>query len=161
MVSLYKRATPAQAMMLRIIEGAVKNAADAHPEFVLTDRIARSIAKRATGTLTAHLGQALAAKPPGPLSLKIRGIPEAISGSKGTASTLSGVPKGGVVVGRRSNASQPLKGRTGPGTQVEKFPVHLLIKNISRRIRPLKTVGETEKAELLIEIMRVIDALQR
>jgi hypothetical protein len=32
MASLYKRATPSQARIIRAIEGAIKNAGDAHPE---------------------------------------------------------------------------------------------------------------------------------
>lgn len=53
MTSLYNRATPAQQRALRIIEGAIKNAADAHPEIVVSPRHRRSIAKRAVGLLAA------------------------------------------------------------------------------------------------------------
>lgn len=53
MSSLYARATPRQARVLRIVEGAVRNASDAHPAKRIDDRMARSIAKRAAGTLTA------------------------------------------------------------------------------------------------------------
>ena len=59
MPSLYGRATPAQAKVLRIIEGAAFNAADAHG--VPRDTwMARSIAKRAAGTLTAQWPEVLA-----------------------------------------------------------------------------------------------------
>src|SRR5260221_505732 len=61
MTSLYKRATPRQAMVLRMIEGAVKNAAHAHPGRTIDDRMARSIAKLAAGTLTSQWGSVLAA----------------------------------------------------------------------------------------------------
>lgn len=62
MSSLYKRATPSQARILRIVEGAVKNAADAHPDQIeLSPRFRRSIAKRAAGTLTACWPEVLAA----------------------------------------------------------------------------------------------------
>lgn len=61
MASLYKRATPRQAMVLRMIEGAVKNAAHAHPGKMIDDRMARSIAKRATGTLISQWKSVLAA----------------------------------------------------------------------------------------------------
>ncbi len=53
MASLYKRANDRQQRVLRIVEGAVKNAADHHPEFDYSPHLARSIAKRAAGTLTA------------------------------------------------------------------------------------------------------------
>lgn len=64
MASLYKRATPPQARILRIVAGAVLNAGDAHPEYGLDKKIARSIAKRACGTLTAGWQDVLAAKAP-------------------------------------------------------------------------------------------------
>lgn len=61
MTSLYRRATPAQGAILRIIEGATKNAADAHPEIKVSARHRRSIAKRAAGTLSAQWPEVLAA----------------------------------------------------------------------------------------------------
>lgn len=63
MVTLAKRATPSQARILRIIEGAVLNTADAHG-FKRDERLARSVAKRAAGTLTAQWPEVLAGKPP-------------------------------------------------------------------------------------------------
>lgn len=59
MATLYKRASPLQRRVLRIIEGAVKNTADAH-SIDLSDKFARSVAKRATGTLFANLADVLA-----------------------------------------------------------------------------------------------------
>lgn len=51
MTSLYKRATPSQHRILRAVEGAVKNVADAHGlEF--SPRHARSIAKRTASTIS-------------------------------------------------------------------------------------------------------------
>lgn len=62
MVTLYKRATPTQRQILRIIEGAIKNAGDAHPEIKqLTPRMVRSIAKRAAGTLSSQWAEVLTA----------------------------------------------------------------------------------------------------
>ena len=64
MVTLYKKATPSQKRILRAVEGAVKNAADGHPEWQFTPTIARSIAKRAAGTLSAQWPGVLAASLP-------------------------------------------------------------------------------------------------
>lgn len=61
MSSLYKRASPSQYRMLRIIAGAVENAAHAHRASI-PHNFARSVAKRATGTLTAQWPDVLAAK---------------------------------------------------------------------------------------------------
>lgn len=60
MSSLYKRANPVQKRMLRIIEGAVLNTLDAHPEITDKNRFARSVAKRAVGTLSSQLRRELA-----------------------------------------------------------------------------------------------------
>lgn len=61
MSTLYKRANPLQKKLLKIIEGSVRNAIDAHPE-VIADRhtFARSVAKRAVGTITSEWGRLLA-----------------------------------------------------------------------------------------------------
>jgi hypothetical protein len=59
MATLYKRASPAQQLMLRIVAGAVRNAADAH-EVKLPRNFARSVAKRAVGTLSAQMLNTLA-----------------------------------------------------------------------------------------------------
>lgn len=61
MATLYNRATPSQRKVLRMIEGAVLNVAHHHPHYRLDEQIARSIAKRATGTLTAQWPDVLAA----------------------------------------------------------------------------------------------------
>jgi hypothetical protein len=61
--SLYKRATPSQAYILRVVEGAIKNATDAHPDLIVSAKYRRSIAKRAAGTLSAQWADVLAAKP--------------------------------------------------------------------------------------------------
>ena len=60
MASLYKRANGRQIRVLRIVEGAVKNACDAHPGRSIDKRFARSVAKRAVGTLTAAWPDVLA-----------------------------------------------------------------------------------------------------
>src|SRR6185437_14938501 len=62
MTTLYKRASPQQAQALRIIAGAVLNTNDAHPGKYqgIDARFARSVAKRATGTLFAQMADVLA-----------------------------------------------------------------------------------------------------
>lgn len=80
MTTLSKRATLRQARVLRMIEGAVKNALDAHPDYATMprDKLARSIAKRAAGTLTAAWPDVLApgrsvSETPQGLALETRG----------------------------------------------------------------------------------------
>ena len=62
MTTLANRATPAQHRIMRVIHGACINAGHAHPQAGMTPSFARSIAKRATGTLSALPG-VLAGKP--------------------------------------------------------------------------------------------------
>lgn len=61
MATLWKTATESQYRMLRAIAGAVKNASDAH-DMGLAKSFARSVAKRAVGTLTSQWEEVLAAK---------------------------------------------------------------------------------------------------
>lgn len=63
MSTLSKRATPLQQRLLRIVEGAVKNALHAHPGVRVPSTFASSVAKRAAGTLSAELAGMLAATP--------------------------------------------------------------------------------------------------
>lgn len=58
--SLYNRATPSQSRILRAVEGAIKNTCHAHPDLNISARDARSISKRAAGTLTAGWPDVLA-----------------------------------------------------------------------------------------------------
>ena len=62
MATLSKRADARQRRLLRIIEGAVKNTIDAHPDWREIDskQFARSIAKRAVGTLSSQFDEVLA-----------------------------------------------------------------------------------------------------
>lgn len=64
MTTLYKRANPSQRRLLRIIEGAIKNASDAHSRNAVPQKFARSIAKRAAGTISAQWPELLAARMP-------------------------------------------------------------------------------------------------
>ncbi len=60
MVTLMKRATKQQRMIWRIVKGAVRDAAHVH-NVELPHHFCTSVAKRATGTLTAEMSKVLAA----------------------------------------------------------------------------------------------------
>jgi hypothetical protein len=53
--SLYKRATPIQAWVIRVVEGSIRDAQAAHPHLKVSENHRRSIAKRAAGTISARL----------------------------------------------------------------------------------------------------------
>lgn len=61
MASLWKTANPPQQMMLKMVAGAVLNVYDHHNQ-PRDKRFARSVAKRAVGTLTAGWPDVLAAR---------------------------------------------------------------------------------------------------
>lgn len=138
MTTLYKRATPSQARILRAVEGAIKNAHDAHGrEF--DRRFARSIAKRAAGTLTAQWPEVLAAKKLPDLSLK--------------NSTSE--------VHRHSEAQVTKPKRTASvSPSLRRSPLGTLEKAIFSQMRGIKLSGQAEKAAAFIEVLRMIAKLK-
>lgn len=138
MSSLYNRATPSQARILRAVEGAVKNASDAHPELKISPHHRRSIAKRAAGTLTAQWPDVLAAS---------RGSSESGNRSK---------------YQRSRAASYCLKATGREGSDVRRaFPLRRLIAEIARPLRAMKLAGEVERAAAYVDVLRMIDRLRR
>lgn len=136
MSTLYKRATPAQARVLRIVAGAVKNAADGHPEIVIPHNFARSVAKRAAGTLTAQWPDVLAA---GAAPLSDR---REVSPRKAT---------------RRRCALHRLKGVEGAadvGTSRRQPPYQALLTRIGRMIAAAERAGNESQRQALIEIVK-------
>jgi len=127
--SLYNRATPPQARVLRIIEGAVHNAAHAHPEIKITPKFARGVAKRAAGTLTAQWPEVLA----GALA------------SPSEKSEATGYNR------RRSGRSDPAKGEPrGEASPVHRLPaIEPIYRRIARLIAPARAGGDLETAEAL------------
>lgn len=128
-----------------MIEGACRNAAHAHPGQILDDRLARSIAKRAAGTLTSAWGAVLAV----PLVWSEGGSVELANGPlPGTGRTLSG--SGGSVANSydsRPGARQRSQWRA---------PLQLLHKAIEIAVRDATIRGETERAEAFRDVLRCI-----
>lgn len=140
MTSLYNRATPSQQRILRAVEGAIKNASDAHPALQISPHHRRSIAKRAAGTLTAQWPEVLAAVRP-------------LSESGGEPSP---------VTGRRRRSSHCVKSAGREASEVRgRFPLRRLIAEIARPIRDLKLRGQTERAEAMIDVLRTIHRLRQ
>lgn len=147
-MTLYKRATPPQARILNIIEGAIKNVADkSGREFDL--RYARSVAKRACGTLTAQWPEVLATVVPPPgweskAQLSDAMIPTTIC---------QGTP--------RSEPSHPAKrAKAGRSQFTRPSPLRLLERDIARQMRDIKNSGNVERAAAFIDILRLISALR-
>lgn len=141
MVSLYVRANPRQRKIFRIVEGSVRNTLHAHPDYQLPESAARSIAKRAAGTLTASWPEVLA-------------IPlESSERSEGIGS----VPSGPDSVGP---AAQRI--RRGSPSRMRRPPLFAkLYRELSWRTGEARYKGHSERAETLIEILRLIDRMEQ
>lgn len=146
MVTLYKRATPPQAMILRIVEGAYKNACDSHGR-AFEPNFARSIAKRASGTLSAELSAVLAAKP----SEKIGAATATVMVARSARVAQRNTPSGGRNLGRP---------RDGAITSPMVAPLRSLEKWMVRQMREIKNAGNAERAEAFIDILRKIVSLK-
>ncbi len=147
MATLYKRATPSQARILRIVEGAVKNASDAHRDVKFDRKMARSIAKRAAGTLTAQWPEVLAAtsKPSGnaqPLGVRELGT---------TLRTLDdpGVGTDGLSSGKAN------RGRGAPQT-LRRSPLVKVWGQLAILTGEAKRNGQHERANALIEALKIV-----
>lgn len=145
MSTLSKRATPRQAVVLRMIEGACRNAAHAHPGQVLDDRLARSIAKRAAGTLTAQWPSVLAAP-------KVRS-----EGDARHVRVLAANGGGNFLDHRRGSAVDNCSPRSAGASYYQwRAPLQLLWKSVGKKIGEARRAGQTERAETLIEVARDI-----
>jgi hypothetical protein len=138
MASLYKRATPSQRRILRAVEGVVKNVADHHSDFAYTPRLARSIAKRAAGTLTAQWPDVLAAAL----------LPSDQADVKPVSSR------------RPLTAHTRKQSERGASQVIRRSPLVRLWKEISSMVNPAKKAGQVERAETLIEVLRLIATKQ-
>lgn len=138
MTTLAKRATPAQRQIMRVVRGAVKNAADAHPHWNIPPKFANSVAKRAAGTLTAL----------GPDVLAALSAPSDRGGgqyeTRHPATALAFQPS-------RRGALLGLPGRS---------PLQTLWQDIRRQLWRLKR-EDPARAAVLVDVLRQIAALQR
>lgn len=140
MSTLYKRATPQQHRILRAVEGAVRNAGHAHPEYKIDRRFARSAAKRAAGTLTAQWPEVLAAKP----------------GSNGQPSDKPG-RKELSDFGRHRPAHLVMRSGQGAVALVYgRAQLRKLHDEVSSHIRAAKRADNKERVAALVEVCRMI-----
>lgn len=149
MPSLYKRATPPQARIMRAVEGAVKNASDAHG-WNLDRRVGRSIAKRAAGTLSAQWPEVLAAT-----SLPSDWL--STYAPSGKSSALTPCYKG------RDGVAQVVK--PAPGASVSdtrrRSPLSRVWKKLAIAIGKAKREGQIYRAEVLIQAIKIVAAEQQ
>ena len=153
MTSLYNRATPSQDRILRIVEGAVLNTADAHGN-TRDVWLARSIAKRAAGTLSAQWPEVLAANSRLPASGSVADTTKCracerrahlarLRVRRQRISTLGGAAE------RR--ASQLLR----------RPPLRELWNRLKREMWQITRADDSAKAAAHVHLLRMIDKLQR
>lgn len=137
MASLWKTATPSQYRMLRIIAGAVKNTADAH-NCPVPENFARSVAKRATGTLMAQWPDVLAAK----------------SRQKADGREFPNSCRRG---------SEPVEDRAKGGRPriIRRPPIRALWGKFASRMREIKINGTQEELEAHVKVLRLLDEAAR
>jgi hypothetical protein len=145
MVTLYKRATPPQAMLLRVVEGSIKNACDAH-KVEFNPYFARSVAKRAAGTLSGCWPDVLAAKP---------------SEKQGPATCIIAAPAARAAhLTEAARGSQVVRPGVGKSHLTKASPLRQLETWMFRQMRAIKASGNEERARAFIDVLRHISSLK-
>jgi len=134
MATLTKRATPRQAVVMRMVAGAVMNAGHAHPHWNISPRMASSIAKRAAGTLTAGWPDVLAA-------------PRA-SSERGCSRSQAGISASGGQLGSADEG--------GRSTYAERPPLVRLRGAIGSMAQEARRTMQFDREEALIDVLRLI-----
>jgi hypothetical protein len=137
MATLYKRASPPQHRMLRIVEGAFRDAAHVHG-LEYPEHMPRSISKRAVGTLSSQWVETLAVQTP------------SVGDGVAKRAEPSQCSRLALVSGARRGASQLTR----------RSPLKKIIVHLSTQLRDIKKAGQTEKAEAFIEVLKFIHGLK-
>ncbi len=136
MSSLWKRANGPQYRMLKIVAGAVLNAAHFHPGKPVDKKFARSVAKRAVGTISSQWAGLLAAP------------------NKASSGAARGTPDH---TARRRRAYLMALCKRGPARGYDRWPpLAIAVKNISRKIRPAREAGDHARADAYVECLKII-----
>lgn len=144
MSTLYKRATLHQLRALKIVSGACRDAGNAHPELKMTKRMARSIAKRAVGTLSAEWPDVLAAR-----STRWSSKLAVNLGNRQPPGRTGNDPVGGT-------SATPWGARNSR----TRSPLLQMLKTLSKQIAQAKKAGDQERANALIQAAKIIDAVR-
>lgn len=150
MTTLWKRASPREAKVLRIICGAVLNTNDAHPgKYKVDARFARGVAKRACGTLSAQFADVLAAEVSRP--------------SRMATGKLLNPSQAGDRTGNSGKRSAQSVSRTKRASDSSSSLA--LIKraeaSLRRLVNPARANGRQDRADALIEALTVIGTLRK
>ena len=161
MVTLAKRATPSQARLLRIVEGSVLNTFDA--KGVPRDTwLARSIAKRAAGTLTAQMPEVLSANT------------RLTEGRRHTVGQCRACERRAhrnrlearreyakLVGGIAATSDLGRSARRGSSQLLRRLPLLVLWDRLKREMWTVSRSGDSAKIEAYKHLLRMIDKLHR
>lgn len=153
MVTLAKRATPSQHKLLKIIEGAVLNTADAH-QLPRDNKLARSIAKRATGTISSQWKELLA------VSAVVAATLPSVKGVDNIVHCRACERRAQLVKRRVRRQYQNDDGTGGSSRFVRRSPLLLLWKELQQTMWYLKR-NDPVKYETHRDIFRMIDRLHK
>lgn len=134
--------TPSQQKIFRAVAGAVRNAADGHPKWKLSRVMATSIAKRATGTLVSQWPE-----------LAVR--PSESCGKGPIACHGAHAELGGRRHARGASQLAPVKAGS------RRSPLRFLHDRVGFMIGEAKRAGQKERAEALVEVIRLIAEQQQ
>ena len=138
MTTLQKRANGPQCRMLKIVSGSVLDAAHAHPHTLIDSRFARSVAKRAVGTLSAQWPEVLAA---------------------GETRT-SGKRQKSLDFCRSRRAPMARDGE-GSVLAAKADPLSKICDRLGRMIKPLRMAGDLESAQAIRVALAALSPLAR
>jgi len=139
MVSLYKRATPSQTRILRAVEGAIKNTCHAHPDLQISARAARSISKRAAGTLSAQWVDVLALR-------------ESVSSDDGATAIR--------VSERRQSPHHGMATERGTSQHSRRPALRHLRSKLAYRMKQIKRDEHPEYVRAMIDVLKLISRLE-
>lgn len=144
MTSLYNRATPRQAAVLRIVEGAVHNAAHAHPEYQDHRQIrplnCQAGSRDTDGCVAVCVGAGKSASDRrGPHSQKAAEVRTMVSPDQ--------------VAGKL----EPRVDRAAVALTTGRSPVRLLFDRVSKLALKARFAGDADKLAAYIEVLRMID----
>lgn len=139
-------------MVLRMVEGSVRDAAHCHG-IVLTDRFTRSIAKRAAGTLTAGWRDVLAA----PMTPSARG--SGLTLRRAEPDEHSDLM--GNVRSRRSLRRKGVGDQGGGVSSLRRSPYFRIKKQLGIRAGQAKRANQPELYETIVEALRAIAKLEK
>lgn len=163
MVTLAKRATSSQSKMLKIIEGAVLNAADAH-NLPRDEFMARSIAKRAAGTLSAQWPIVLAANTRPPKSgMTADGKCRACERRKQTATSRARWERVILINGKKTRGTVHSLAAQGGGRQIvlRRLPLLELWGGLKREMWSVRRSNDAAKFLAYVHLLQMIDKLHR